>query len=60
MEYRTQMLDEMQEDHFIVWDTSRDDKATLWGGVMTATAKGKTESSLYRWRNTGYTSDFEC
>ena len=35
------MLDEMQEDHFIVWDTSRDDKATLWGGVMTATAKGK-------------------
>ncbi|MCD7849495.1 MAG: RraA family protein [Parabacteroides sp.] len=41
MEYRVQMLDEMQEDHFVVWDTSRDDKATLWGGVMTATAKGK-------------------
>ncbi|MEO9892400.1 RraA family protein [Aurantibacter sp.] len=41
MEFRTQMLDEMQEDGFIVWDTSRDDKATLWGGVMTATAKGK-------------------
>lgn len=41
MEFRTQMLDEMQEDHFVVWDTSRDDKATLWGGVMTATAKGK-------------------
>ena len=54
MEYRTQMLDEMQEDHFIVWDTSRDDKATLWGGVMTATAKGKkTESSLYRWGEYG-------
>lgn len=41
MEFRTQMLDEMKEDHFVVWDTSRDDKATLWGGVMTATAKGK-------------------
>jgi regulator of RNase E activity RraA len=41
MEFRTQMLDEMEEDDFVVWDTSRDDKATLWGGVMTATAKGK-------------------
>jgi len=41
MDFRTQMLDEMQEDHFVVWDTSRDEKATLWGGVMTATAKGK-------------------
>ena len=41
MEFRTQMLDEMHEDAFVVWDTSRDDKATLWGGVMTATAKGK-------------------
>lgn len=41
MEFRTQMLDAMHEDAFIVWDTSRDKKATLWGGVMTATAKGK-------------------
>lgn len=41
MEFRVQMLDEMKEDSFIVWDTSRDQKATLWGGVMTATAKGK-------------------
>ncbi len=41
MELRTQMLDTMKEDNFVVWDTSRDDKATLWGGVMTATAKGK-------------------
>ena len=41
MEFRTQMLDDMKEDAFIVWDTSRDSKATLWGGVMTATAKGK-------------------
>ncbi|WP_298652762.1 RraA family protein [uncultured Proteiniphilum sp.] len=41
MEYRTQMLDEMADDHFVIWDTSRDDKATLWGGVMTATAKRK-------------------
>ena len=41
MEFRTQMLDGMHEDAFVVWDTSRDQKATLWGGVMTATAKGK-------------------
>jgi regulator of RNase E activity RraA len=41
MEFRTQMLDAMKEDDFVVWDTSRDDEATLWGGVMTATAKEK-------------------
>jgi regulator of RNase E activity RraA len=41
MEFRTEMLDVMGEDHFVVWDTSRDEKATLWGGVMTATAVGK-------------------
>jgi 4-hydroxy-4-methyl-2-oxoglutarate aldolase len=41
MEFRVHMLDNMQEDAFVVWDTSRDDKATLWGGVMTATAKSK-------------------
>lgn len=41
MAFRTQMLDAMHEDSFVVWDTSRDQKATLWGGVMTATAKGK-------------------
>lgn len=40
MEYRTTMLDELHEDAFVVWDTSKDEKATLWGGVMTATAKG--------------------
>jgi 4-hydroxy-4-methyl-2-oxoglutarate aldolase len=41
MEYRTKMLDEMHEDAFVVWDTSNDEKSTAWGGVMTATAKGK-------------------
>jgi regulator of RNase E activity RraA len=41
MEYRTEMLDEMGEDSFVIWDTSNDSQATLWGGVMTATAKGK-------------------
>lgn len=41
MEFRGQMLDEMHEDAFVIWDTSRDNKATLWGGVMTATAKSK-------------------
>ncbi|NJM14682.1 MAG: RraA family protein [Bacteroidales bacterium] len=41
MEFRVQMLDDMHENAFVVWDTSNDEKATLWGGVMTATAKGK-------------------
>jgi 4-hydroxy-4-methyl-2-oxoglutarate aldolase len=41
MAFRTQMLDEMGSDTFVMWDTSSDDKATLWGGVMTATAVGK-------------------
>lgn len=40
MTFRTQMLGELGEDAFIVWDTTQDAKATLWGGVMTATAKG--------------------
>jgi regulator of RNase E activity RraA len=39
--FRTQMLDEMTADAFVVWDTSGDERATLWGGVMTATAHGK-------------------
>jgi regulator of RNase E activity RraA len=39
MEFRTQMLDELHEDAFVIWDTTQDEKATLWGGVMTATAK---------------------
>ena len=41
MEFRSQMLDEMIENTFVIWDTSKDENATLWGGVMTATAKGK-------------------
>jgi 4-hydroxy-4-methyl-2-oxoglutarate aldolase len=41
MEFRTQMLDEMGENHFVMGDTSKDEKAPLWGGVMTATAVGK-------------------
>lgn len=39
MEIRTRMLAEMTPDAFMVWDTSDDMEATLWGGVMTATAK---------------------
>lgn len=39
--FRSQMLEEMHEDAFVIWDTSGDEKATLWGGVMTATAMGK-------------------
>jgi regulator of RNase E activity RraA len=41
MTFRGQMLDEMGKNHFVVWDTSNDERATLWGGVMTATAYGK-------------------
>lgn len=41
MEYRVKMLDEMKENDFVIWDTSRDNKATLWGGIMTATTKAK-------------------
>jgi 4-hydroxy-4-methyl-2-oxoglutarate aldolase len=40
MTYRTKMLTELHEDAFVMWDTSNDEKATLWGGVMTATASG--------------------
>ncbi len=40
MAFRTEMLTHLQEDHLVVWDTSNDQKATLWGGVMTATAHG--------------------
>jgi regulator of RNase E activity RraA len=41
MDFRSQMMDEMREDSFVLWDTSHDEKATLWGGVMSATAKAK-------------------
>ena len=41
MEFRLNMLEEMHEDAFVIWDTTNDTKATLWGGVMTATAKEK-------------------
>lgn len=41
MAFRTQMLDELGADHFVMWDASGDEKATMWGGVMTATAMGK-------------------
>ncbi len=41
MTFRTEMLEAMGPDTFVMWDTSHDEKATLWGGVMTATAVGK-------------------
>lgn len=40
MAFRTQMLGELHPHAIVVWDTSGDEKATLWGGVMTATALG--------------------
>lgn len=40
MTFRTQMLTELPRDSMVVWDTSNDERATLWGGVMTATAVG--------------------
>lgn len=39
--FRAQMLDELHADAFVVWDTSGDERATLWGGVMTATVVAK-------------------
>lgn len=41
MEVRTKMLDAMPPDVVILYDTSGDDRAAMWGGVMTATAMGK-------------------
>lgn len=41
MEFRVKMLDAMQTNSFVLWDTSKDEKGTQWGGVMTATATGK-------------------
>jgi regulator of RNase E activity RraA len=40
MTFRAQMLSELPRDSFIAWDTTNDEKAALWGGVMTATAVG--------------------
>lgn len=41
MEVRTNMLEDIHEDAFVIWDSSSDTKSTFWGGVMTATAKSK-------------------
>ena len=41
MTFRAQMLDEMKPEGLVVWDTSSDVEASLWGGVMTATAISK-------------------
>jgi 4-hydroxy-4-methyl-2-oxoglutarate aldolase len=39
MEHRAKILNAFHENAFVIWDTSMDEKATLWGGVMTATAR---------------------
>ena len=41
MTFRAQMLDEFKPNGVVVWDTSEDTEASLWGGVMTATAMTK-------------------
>ncbi|MDA3797706.1 MAG: RraA family protein [Kiritimatiellae bacterium] len=41
MTFRAKMLDEMSTNGLVIWDTSADVEASLWGGVMTATAKQK-------------------
>jgi regulator of RNase E activity RraA len=38
MTFRAQMLDDFRPGGVVVWDTSDDTEASLWGGVMTATA----------------------
>ena len=41
MTFRAQMLDDFKPEGVVVWDTSEDTEASLWGGVMTATAMTK-------------------
>ena len=41
MTFRAQMLDDFFPGGVVVWDSSSDVEASLWGGVMTATAKAK-------------------
>ena len=41
MTFRAQMLDDFKQDSVVVWDTSADTDGSLWGGVMTATAKSR-------------------
>lgn len=38
MTFRAQMLDDFKPEGVVVWDTSGDTEASLWGGVMTSTA----------------------
>jgi regulator of RNase E activity RraA len=37
MTFRIEMLDAMPKHAVVVWDSSGDERATMWGGVMTAT-----------------------
>jgi 4-hydroxy-4-methyl-2-oxoglutarate aldolase len=41
MTFRIGMLEAMPEHAVVVWDTSGDDRGTMWGGVMTATVVAK-------------------
>lgn len=38
MEYRAEMLAELHDDSFVVWDTTGDNESAQWGEVMTAAA----------------------
>ncbi len=41
MAFRARMLNDIPPDSVCVWDTNRDNIAAHWGGIMTATAKGR-------------------
>jgi 4-hydroxy-4-methyl-2-oxoglutarate aldolase len=41
MAQRAEMLDALQENSFVVWDTSNDDESTQWGECMTMAAQRK-------------------
>jgi regulator of RNase E activity RraA len=41
MAFRAKMLSDIPPDSVCVWDTNRDNVAAHWGGIMTATAKGR-------------------
>lgn len=40
LSFRTEMLNNIPEQSFVVWETSGDTESTAWGGVMTAAATG--------------------
>ena len=65
MTFRAQMLDDFKPEGVVVWDTSGDVEASLWGGVMTATAITKASAAPSSragsaTRNRSWNSNSQC